>query len=69
METPFIGSLSGTQYLQQFPVNVPSYNVSTTNPDNNVDWNRYFLISGAGSVYYKNKTSYSMQYTLSIDAR
>jgi hypothetical protein len=67
METPFIGALSGTQYLQQFPVNVPSYNVSTTNPDNNVDWNRYFPISGAGSVYYKNKTSYSMQYTLSID--
>jgi hypothetical protein len=67
METPFIGSLSGTQYLQQFPVNVPSYNVSTTNPDNAVDWNRYFPISGAGSVYYKNKTSYSMQYTISID--
>jgi hypothetical protein len=67
METPFIGALSGTQYLQQFPVNVPSYNVSTTNPDNSVDWNRYFPISGAGSVYYKNKTSYSMQYTLSID--
>jgi hypothetical protein len=67
METPFIGALSGTQYLQQFPVKVPSYNVSTTNPDNSVDWSRYFPISGAGSVYYKNKTSYSMQYTLSID--
>jgi hypothetical protein len=51
METPFIGALSGTQYLQQFPVNVPSYNVSTTNPDNSFDWNRYFPISGAGSVY------------------
>jgi len=67
METPFIGALSGTQYLQQFPVNVPSYKVSPTNPDNSVDWSRYYPISGAGSVYYKNKSSYAMQYNLTIE--
>ena len=67
METPFTGALSGTQYVQQFPVKVPSYKVSPKNPDNTVDWSRYYPISGAGSVYYKNKTSYAMQYTLSID--
>jgi Carboxypeptidase regulatory-like domain len=67
METPFIGALSGTQYLQQFPVNVPSYNVSPSNPDNSVDWSRYYPISGAGSVYYKNKTSYVMQYNLTVE--
>ncbi len=67
METPFIGALSGTQYLQQFPVNVPSYNVSPKKPDTSVDWSRYYPISGAGSVYYKNKTGYAMQYDLSID--
>jgi Carboxypeptidase regulatory-like domain len=67
METPFIGALSGTQYVQQFPVQVPSYKVSPTNPDNNVDWSRYYPISGAGSVYYKNKTSYVMQYDLTVD--
>lgn len=67
METPFIGALTGTQYLQQFPVNVPSYNISPSNPDNNVDWSRYVPISGAGSVYYKNKTSYAMQYNLTIE--
>jgi hypothetical protein len=67
METPFIGALSGTQYLQQFPVHVPSYNVSPQNPDNNVNWNRYFPISGAGSVYYKNKTGYAMQYNFIVD--
>jgi hypothetical protein len=67
METPFMGALSGTQYLQQFPVKVPSYKVSPTNPDNSVDWSRYFPISGAGSVYYKNKTGYAMQYNLSIE--
>ena len=67
METPFTGALSGTQYVQQFPVKVPSYKVSPSNPDNSVDWSRYYPISGAGSVYYRNKTSYSMQYTVSID--
>ena len=66
-ETPFVGSLSGTQYVQQFPVKVPSYNVSPTNPDNTVNWSRYFPISGAGSVFYKNKTSYVMQYNLTIE--
>jgi hypothetical protein len=67
METPFVGALTGTHYLQQFPVKVPSYKVSPTNPDNSVDWSRYFPISGAGSVYYKNKTSYVMQYNLTIE--
>jgi hypothetical protein len=67
MEAPFIGALSGTQYVQQFPVKVPSYKVSPTNPDNNVDWSRYYPISGAGSVWYKNKTSYVMQYNLTIE--
>ena len=67
METPFIGSLSGTQYVQQFPVKVPSYNVSPTNPDDTVNWSRYYPISGAGSVYYKNKTSYVMQYDLIVE--
>jgi hypothetical protein len=67
METPFIGALSGTQYLQQFPVHVPSYNVSPQNPDNSVDWSRYYPISGAASLYYKNKTGYAMQYNFSID--
>ncbi len=67
MATPFVGALTGTQYPQQFPVNVPPYNVSPTNPDNSINWSRYYPISGAGSVWYKNKTGYSMQYDLSID--
>lgn len=67
METPFIGALTGTHYIQQFPVNVPPYTVSLTNPDPNVDWSRYTPISGAGSVWYKNKTSYVTQYNLTIE--
>jgi hypothetical protein len=67
METPFIGALTGTQYLQQFPVQVPSYKVSVKNPDASVDWSRYTPISGAGSVWYKNKTAYAMQYNLTLE--
>ena len=36
MATPFVGALTGTNYIQQFPVNVPPYNVSPANPDPNV---------------------------------
>jgi Carboxypeptidase regulatory-like domain len=60
MATPFIGALTRTHYIQQFPVNVPPYNVSPSNPDPNVDWSRYTPISGAGSVWYQNKTPYTM---------
>jgi hypothetical protein len=67
MATPFVGALTGTDYIQQFPVNVPRYNVSPTNPDPNVDWSRYTPISGAGSVYYKNKTPYTMSANLTIE--
>ena len=67
METPFIGAETGTQYIQQFPVAVPSYGHSPQNPDPNVAWARYTPISGAGSVWYKNKTSYAMQYNLGME--
>lgn len=67
MAMPFVGALTGTNYVQQFPVNVPPYNVSPTNPDPNVDWSHYTPISGAGSVYYKNKTPYTMSTNLTIE--
>jgi hypothetical protein len=67
MEEPFVGALSGTQYVQQFPVKVPPYTVSPSHPDGSVDWSRYYPISGAGSVYYKNKTSYVMQYNFTVE--
>jgi hypothetical protein len=67
MAMPFVGALTGTNFIQQFPVNVPPYNVSPTNPDPNVDWSRYTPISGAGSVYYKNKTPYTMSANLTVE--
>ena len=67
LATPFVGALTGTNYIQQFPVNVPQYNVSPTNPDPNVNWSRYTPISGAGSVYPYNKTPYTMSANLTIE--
>ena len=67
MATPFVGALTGTQYIQQFPVNVPPYNVSPKNPDSNVNWARYTPISGAGSVWYQNKTPYTMSLNFSVE--
>src|SRR6202790_2941087 len=67
MATPFVGAFTGTNYIQQFPVNVPAYNVSPANPNPNVDWSRYTPISGAGSVYPYNKTPYTMSPNLTIE--
>src|ERR1700730_1044207 len=67
MATPFVGALTGTNFTQQFPVNVPPYNVSPTNPFPNLDWSRYTPISGAGSVYRYNKTPYTMSANLTIE--
>jgi len=67
MATPFVGALTGANFIQQFPVSVPPYNVSPNNPDSNVDWSRYTPISGAGSVYPHNKTPYTMSANLTIE--
>jgi hypothetical protein len=67
MSTPFVGALTGTQYIQQFPVDVPPYNVSPEKPDANVNWARYTPISGAGSVWYQNKTPYTMSLNFSVE--
>lgn len=67
MATPFVGALTGRNYIQQFPVNVPPYTVSPANPFTNLDWSRQTPISGAGSVFRGNKTPYTMSANLTID--
>jgi hypothetical protein len=63
---PFVGALTGTQYPQQFPVSVPPYNVSASNPFT-TDWSRYVPINGAISYFYKNRTPYAMTGNLTIE--
>jgi len=63
---PFVGALTGTQYPQQFPVNVPPYNVSASNPFA-VNWSQYEPIDGAISYFYKNRTPYAMTGNFTIE--
>ncbi|HEY6344149.1 MAG TPA: carboxypeptidase regulatory-like domain-containing protein [Bryobacteraceae bacterium] len=63
---PFVGALTGTVYPQQFPVNVPPYNVSSTNPFN-VNWSQYEPINGAISYFYKNRTPYAMTANFTVE--
>lgn len=67
MATPFVGALTGTQFVQQFPVEIPAYGHSPSNPDPNVPWSRYTPISGAVSYNYQNKTPYSMGVNFTIE--
>jgi hypothetical protein len=67
MATPFLGALSGTQFLQQFPVQVPAYGHSPSNPDPTVPWPRYTPINGAVSYFYKNPTPYSMALNFTVE--
>jgi len=63
---PFVGALTGAQYPQQFPVNVPPYNVSASNPSI-TDWSRYVPINGAISYFHKNRTPYAMTANFTIE--
>jgi hypothetical protein len=63
---PFVGALTGTQYPQQFPVNVPPYNVSPSNPFA-ANWSQYVPINGAISYFYKNRTPYAMTANFTIE--
>jgi hypothetical protein len=67
MSTPFLGGLTGTQYIQQFPVEVPEYGHSPSDPAPNVPWSRYTPISGAVSYFYENKTPYSMALNATLE--
>lgn len=64
--SPFTGALTGTQYVQQFPVATPPYNVSPNNPYY-ADWSRYTPINGAISYFHKNRTPYSMNFNFTIE--
>ena len=67
LENPLIGAETGTQYPQQFPVQVPSYIVSAQHPDPNVNWSSYFPINGIDAYFPRNKNPYSENYFLSFE--
>jgi hypothetical protein len=64
---PLTGAETGTQYPQEFPVNVPPYSVSPKNPDANVNWSAYFPINGIDAYFPRNQNPYSEDYFLSFE--
>jgi hypothetical protein len=65
-QNPLIGAETGTQYPQQFPVKVPSYDVSPKNPNPNVNWPAYYPINGIDAYFPRNQTPYSENYFMSF---
>jgi Carboxypeptidase regulatory-like domain len=63
---PFVGALTGTQYVQQFPVHTPPYGVSPKDPAY-LDWSRYTPINGAISYFHENRTPYSMNFHFTVE--
>ncbi len=64
---PLIGAETGTAYPQEFPVSVPPYRVSRTNPDASVNWSAYFPINGIDAYFPRNQNPYSENYFLSFE--
>jgi len=64
---PLIGAQTGTQYPQQFPVNVPPYNSSPKNPDTTINWSAYYPINGIDAYFPRNRNPYSENYFVSFE--
>ena len=64
--TPFITAATGFDNGQRFPFPFPPHNVSTSNPDNDVDWSNFTPIAADPFFYYRNRVPYINNYMLSI---
>ncbi|WP_263381255.1 carboxypeptidase regulatory-like domain-containing protein [Granulicella arctica] len=66
LQTPFITAATGFDNGQRFPFPFPSHTVSTSNPDNNVDWSNFTPIAADPFFYYRNRVPYINNYMLSL---
>ena len=64
--TPFITAATGFDNGQRFPFPFPPHNVSSSNPDNDVDWSNFTPIAADPFFYYRNRVPYINNYMLSI---
>ncbi len=64
--TPFVDRQTGDSEGQRFPVAPPPANVSPSNPDNSINWANFLPISSSAGFWYKNRTPYSENYSLSL---
>jgi len=64
--TPYIDRQTGFVEGQRFPVDFPPSNVSSSNPDNTVNWANFTPISSSPGFWYKNRVPYAEHYSFSI---
>ena len=64
--TPFITAATGVNNGQRFPFPFPPHNVSTSNPDNNVDWSNFTPIAADPFYYYRNRVPYINNFMFSF---
>jgi hypothetical protein len=63
---PFVTAASGQNFGQPFPVALAPLNVTSKNPDANVDWSQYVPISGIPAYLPSNRIPYSEQIMFSL---
>lgn len=66
LEMPFITAATGVNNGQRFPFPFPSHNVSTSNPDSDVDWSNFTPIAADPFYYYRNRVPYINNFMLSF---
>jgi hypothetical protein len=64
--TPFVTAATGFNNGQRFPFPFPPHTVSTSSPDNNVDWSNFTPIAADPFFYYRNRVPYISNYMLSL---
>ena len=63
---PFVTASTGQDFGQPFPVGLAPLNVTSKNPDSNIDWSQYVPISGIPAYLPSNKIPYSGQAMFSL---
>jgi hypothetical protein len=64
--TPFMDRATGNNEGQRFPPPFPPLNVSSSNPDNNIDWSKLTPIISSPGFFHDNRLPYSEHYSFSI---
>ncbi len=63
---PFVTASTGQDFGQPFPVALAPLNVTSKNPDTNIDWSQYVPVAGIPAYLPSNKIPYSEQAMFSL---
>jgi hypothetical protein len=66
LATPFVTAATGVDNGQRFPVVFPAHNVSSTHPDNTIDWSNFLPFQSDPFFNVNNRAPYLENYMLSL---